>query len=69
MYTDKQNPPEMGGDPTDRSRVYIDNSLLLNRRGESIGTGLFAKCFIPMGETICSYWGKAVATSKAKKDE
>src|SRR3984885_10320942 len=66
MYTVQQNPPKMGGDPTDRNRVYIDNSLLVNRSGHSIGKGLFARCFIPTGTTICSYWGKIIKTSKAK---
>src|ERR1700722_15133685 len=53
-------------DPNDRSRVYIDNSLLVNRSGHSIGKGLFAKCFIPSGTTFCSYWGKVIKTTKAK---
>src|ERR1700722_16628757 len=66
MYTDQQNPPKMGGDPNDRSRVYIDDSLLVNRSGHSIGKGLFAKCFILSGTTICSYWGKVIKTIKAK---
>ena len=66
MYIVQQNPPKMGGDPNDRSRVYIDDSLLVNRSGHSIGKGLFAKCFIPTGTAICSYWGKVIKTTKAK---
>jgi hypothetical protein len=68
MYSDQHNPPNMGGDPTDRGRVYISNSLIRNRMGEHVGKGLFAKTFLPKDSIICSYWGKVVKTSVAKSD-
>jgi hypothetical protein len=66
MYTAQQNPPQMWGSPDDRTRVYIDNSLLLNREGRSIGKGLFAKTLIR--NIIFSYWGKVISTKIAKYD-